>query len=153
MTATKQLLFKSKAETQKWAADFAKTLQRRTVVRLHGEMGAGKTQIVRWILESLYGQEVASPTFAVHHAYPTPQGNVDHIDLYRLQNDADLESTGFWEIFQQDQPLILVEWADRLPDNVWPTNMLNIIVEVKKGADEERVIEVKRLSKAFLNSD
>ena len=39
---------------------------------------------------------------------------VDHLDLYRVENESDLESTGFWDLFEKEEGLIFVEWAERL---------------------------------------
>jgi len=106
-------------------------------------MGAGKTQIVRWFLTQLGVTEVASPTFAVHHQYASPGGPVDHVDLYRVESDEDLESTGFWDLIREPQTLVFVEWADRLPEDAWPLdqNIMRIHIQKLPPSDEARQIE------------
>ena len=132
--------------TRAWAHALARELRRPAVVRLEGDLGAGKTQIVRWLLEAAQVLEVASPTFAIHHVYPTAEGDIDHIDLYRLQSDDDLESTGFWDLLQQPNALVLVEWADRLPDDVWPTSLkTNVRVHIEKTGAESRRLTVTQI--------
>lgn len=58
--------------------------------------------------------QVVSPTFTLHNTYHLSGFTVEHFDLFRLKNDKDLESIGFWEIFEQKQVIVVVEWADRL---------------------------------------
>lgn len=132
-----------KEQARRWAREFAAQLVRPCVVRLTGEMGAGKTQLVRWFLEALGVADAASPTFAIHHEYTAATGPVDHVDLYRVKNDGDLESSGFWDLFSNPRGLVLVEWADRLPDDVWPP-WTSIVLHVEKsGSEQSRRIRVK----------
>jgi len=96
------------------AAEIAATAGATGVVALDGEMGAGKTTTVR-ALGAVWGcaEEVASPTFALVHAYRTAAGAaVYHMDLYRLESEAEAAEIGLEEYY--DGPgLCLVEWADR----------------------------------------
>lgn len=85
------------------------------VVALVGELGAGKTQLVRGICEGaeVPEHEVASPTFAIVASYGG-RLPVHHADLYRLSGEDELEATGFLELLGGDGA-VLVEWADRIP--------------------------------------
>lgn len=112
------------------------------IVLLNGPMGAGKTQIARWILGELGSEEVASPTFAVHHRYEVKKIIVDHFDLYRLQTDGDLENTGFWDIVNETDNLVLVEWADRLPKDAFPKNRRLVQLNIELQKDGTRQISV-----------
>jgi tRNA threonylcarbamoyladenosine biosynthesis protein TsaE len=124
-------------DTRRWIKASVPELQRPCVVLLSGELGAGKTQFVRWFLEELGVKDTASPTFAIHHRYQAKDGAVDHVDLYRVQNDADLEASGFWDLFTQSDGLVFVEWADRLPESVWPKNWRKIQIHLSKPGDSE----------------
>lgn len=139
----KKLVLQSQAETQSWVKQILPQLTRPCVVRLEGELGAGKTQMVRWFLELLGAQDVASPTFAIHHEYKTPSGPIDHVDLYRVTSDADLEASGFWDLLAQPSGLVFVEWSSRLPDNVWPEHWTQLIVQLSKiqGGDDGRELQ------------
>ena len=92
---------------------------RRLLILLDGPMGAGKTQLTRFLLDIMNGSgggdTVTSPSFAIHNHYDTPMGAVEHVDLYRIDNKDDLESTGFWDLFLQDG-IVIIEWSDRLKD-------------------------------------
>ena len=89
------------------------------VLLLEGPLGVGKTTLVRALLnniDSTLKNTVSSPSFAIQNNYQTKEGEVWHIDLYRLKDDEDLESTGFWDRFADPQQtaLIIIEWANRL---------------------------------------
>lgn len=99
-------------------------------VGLIGDLGAGKTCLVRGLMGGLYAhagepssrgeQEVSSPTYTLMNVYDAP-GRFDpvvHVDLYRLEDEDDLESTGYWDMVE-GAGLLLVEWIDTLP-GAWP---------------------------------
>ena len=136
------MIFDSSEATERWARELAREIKRPTVVLLSGGLGAGKTQITRWCLDELGVTEVSSPTFAIHHRYDAPTGAVDHLDLYRIENDADLESVGFWDLFTRADGLVFVEWADRLPTDVWPTAWTREFIDIRVV---ETGREIKRL--------
>lgn len=127
-----KLVLKNQTETREWVKESVRKLKRPCVVRLEGEMGAGKTQIVRWFLEELGAQDVASPTFAIINEYSTAAGLVDHVDLYRVKDDNDLETCGFWDLFTQPMGLVFVEWSDRLPSEAWPETWMHLKIQIKK---------------------
>ena len=136
--------FSSRQAAQNWIHTFKAELTRPCVVLLSGDVGAGKTQFVRWFLEELGVPQVASPTFAIHHQYNHVAGPIDHIDLYRITGDADLEATGFWDLLDNMQALLFVEWADRLPREIWPKGWKQIDLNLRKvGMDEARSLEVE----------
>lgn len=83
------------------------------VVLLKGELGAGKTTLVRGIVAGIPGAhagEVSSPTFTLVHEYGA---GVFHLDLYRLEGPRDLDSLEIDEIFDTAR-LALVEWGEKL---------------------------------------
>ena len=88
----------------------------RLLILLDGPMGAGKTQFTRFLLEALGSTEVTSPSFAIHNRYETERALIDHLDLYRIDNKDDLESTAFWDLFVESDGMVIIEWSDRLKD-------------------------------------
>ncbi len=96
-----------------------------TVIGLDGDLGAGKTELVRGFVRALCttaGEEVASPTFALVHEYgSTPR--VRHADLYRVEEAQELEAIGADELFDPRDGISLIEWAQRfeslLPTTAW----------------------------------
>ncbi|MCH2533242.1 MAG: tRNA (adenosine(37)-N6)-threonylcarbamoyltransferase complex ATPase subunit type 1 TsaE [Bdellovibrionales bacterium] len=95
-------------------------LSEKQVLGLSGPMGAGKTEFTKCLLNILGGEAASSPTFSLHNRYEKGSRPVDHFDLYRLKNDEDLESSGFWDCFEQDSGLIVIEWADRIDKDYYP---------------------------------
>lgn len=86
----------------------------RGFVLLTGNLGAGKTTLVKGIAAARAGvaeEEVASPTFALIHEYGDP-ARVFHIDLYRLETPAELATLGLDELEDRDA-LVLIEWGER----------------------------------------
>jgi len=106
-------------ELPKVAAEVAAALPMAGVVAVHGTMGAGKTTLVRAVLQ-VWGteEEGASPTFGlVHHHTVSRQGEpcqVRHMDLYRLEHEEEAERAGIADMLLEDV-LTLVEWPERVP--------------------------------------
>ncbi|QDK45579.1 tRNA (adenosine(37)-N6)-threonylcarbamoyltransferase complex ATPase subunit type 1 TsaE [Bdellovibrio sp. ZAP7] len=122
--------------------EFLPHLSDRCVLLLSGDVGAGKTTSVQAIAEVLGMKDVQSPSFAIHLRYENAQGKaMDHLDLYRLDDDDDLESSGFWDLFAPKQGLVVIEWAQRLDYDYLPLNWQRIEVSITKGPSEtERII-------------
>lgn len=78
-----------------------------------GELGSGKTTMIKAMVRYLTGQQATSPSFVILHEYPG-KVPVYHFDFYRLKDERDLESTGWYDYL--DKGIILVEWLDRLPE-------------------------------------
>jgi tRNA threonylcarbamoyladenosine biosynthesis protein TsaE len=120
-----------------------KLFKERTLLLLEGPVGAGKTELVKVLTHSLGLQGTASPSFAIHHHYQNRDVSMDHVDLYRLESEDDLESTGFWDLFSAKKGLIVIEWSDRLSQDLLPLNWSKIKVNIEKCADpNERQITV-----------
>ncbi len=124
---------KSEADLYEWITQH-KSLLAGKIVRLHGDMGAGKTTLVRLYLSLviLENESASSPTFALHHQYKTSIGPIDHVDLYRLEDEGALEAAGFWDILKQTR-MMFVEWPERVPEHLWPNSLqyVDLFLEVK----------------------
>jgi tRNA threonylcarbamoyladenosine biosynthesis protein TsaE len=90
------------------------------LVVLRGDLGMGKTTLVRGIAAALGADadEVTSPTFTLVHEYRTSKGQgrtvrLIHLDLYRLETERELEGIGLWEMADAPDALVMVEWGDR----------------------------------------
>ena len=105
----------SPQKTLDLAAGFAAQLVPGAFVALEGDLGAGKTQFVRGLVQGLGGNphQVSSPTFALLNIYDTPKLKVYHLDAYRLSAEEDLEAIGFSELLDQ-QGVVVVEWWQRV---------------------------------------
>jgi len=109
------LLFSSPSETESFGNAIGQLLRGGEVLALIGELGAGKTALVRGIVAGLGAPaaSVTSPTFLLVHEY---QGRLPiiHIDLYRLQKPEETESIGLSD-YLTDDAAVAIEWADRFP--------------------------------------
>ena len=87
------------------------------LVLLRGELGAGKTTLVKGIAEAFHAaseEDVTSPTFTLVHEYRGPQANLFHIDLYRIDTARALETLGL-DDFMGESSLVLIEWGEKFP--------------------------------------
>ncbi len=91
---------------------WAHELKAPCLVLLRGELGAGKTTLVKGIAEGFGAadaEEVTSPTFTLVHEYRGPTVNVYHIDLYRVDTPRELETLGLDDL----QGVLLIEWGEK----------------------------------------
>jgi tRNA threonylcarbamoyladenosine biosynthesis protein TsaE len=87
------------------------------LVLLKGELGAGKTTLVKGIAEALQAaseEDVTSPTFTLVHEYRGPQVNLYHVDLYRVDTPRELETLGLDDLISANS-ILVVEWGDKFP--------------------------------------
>lgn len=103
-----------------------------SVMGLYGELGSGKTALVKE-LAALIGvtETIQSPTFVIMKAYDVPHAvykRLIHVDAYRLASGEELLALGFRDVLRDRKNLILVEWADRVSDAL-PKNHLKIFFE------------------------
>ena len=105
-------------ETISLGRELASTLKDLRMVILHGDLGVGKTTLVKGIAEGLNAatqDEVTSPTFTLIHEYRGPDVTLYHVDLYRIETQRELDTLGLDELFADDGNLVLIEWGEKLP--------------------------------------
>lgn len=109
---------------------------------LVGDLGAGKTIFAKG-LASAYGvppDEVTSPTFALVHRYGEGSRPVYHVDLYRLENERELEELGLEELLDEEGVVLIVEWAEKLGRLRRPDAVL---VEISFQSETARCVTIK----------
>ncbi len=115
-TSSRTVVSGSPEETHRLGVRLGQLLQPGDFVGLVGDLGAGKTHLVRGVAEGagVSRSEVASPTFAIVYPY---RGRLPlyHADLYRLADYDELYATGFLDLVGGDGA-VLVEWLDRIPE-------------------------------------
>lgn len=129
---------RSEEETIALGREIARGLPPKAVVLLIGNLGAGKTTLAKGIVQGLGAaepEEVASPTFTLIHEYGM---NVYHIDLYRLETEAEVATLGLDEIFDREA-VVLIEWGERFPE-LMPADRIEIRISAE--SDDSRRIEI-----------
>jgi tRNA threonylcarbamoyladenosine biosynthesis protein TsaE len=117
-------------ETELVASEIAKRLKNGGFLALYGGMGAGKTAFVRGLVKELCPEcldLVHSPTFAIVNEYRGNEINIFHFDLYRLTDEDDLYSTGFYDYIEQGG-LTITEWTELFEDAI-PEDAIKLKIE------------------------
>lgn len=133
----KTIVCKTEEETQALGRMLVRTLPVPSFIALYGDLGAGKTALVRGMGEEAGTAEVRSPTFTIVHEYETITRLI-HFDAYRLSDADELFAIGFDEYLAQDA-LIVLEWAERVPEAL-PQERLEI--HLAGSGDEPRTLEM-----------
>lgn len=130
--------------TEKFAEDFAKTVEPGEVIALFGGLGMGKTAFCRGFAKGMgYEGEVSSPTFAIVHEYSGGRLNIYHFDMYRIESFDDLYSTGYFE-YLESGGVVITEWSENI-ENVLPESYTK--VEIVRGSNDNnsRIITVEKI--------
>lgn len=129
----------SPEETFAYGRELAGSLRSGDVIALAGDLGAGKTQLVKGIASGLGVEtEVTSPTFTLIHEYPAGRLSLFHIDLYRLDSVEEVLKIGLDE-YLDSRGVTVIEWADKF-EEVIPSGARWIRLRALEG--DLREIEV-----------
>ena len=112
---TREFTTKSAEETIALGRELASSLAPPKVVVLRGDLGAGKTTLVKGIVQGFNAAEeedVTSPTFTLIHEYRGPETTVYHIDLYRVDTQRELETLGLNDLINENS-VLLIEWGEK----------------------------------------
>lgn len=112
------------------------------LILLQGDLGTGKTTLVKGIAEGLKAaeqQDVTSPTFTLIHEYRGPETNIFHIDLYRIEKRRELDTLGIDELLTEDNNLLLIEWGEKFAQIVSAADGQIVITRL---SDQNRKIKV-----------
>jgi tRNA threonylcarbamoyladenosine biosynthesis protein TsaE len=111
------------------------------LVLLRGDLGAGKTTLVKGIaaaFEAAAEENVTSPTFTLVHEYRGPLVNLYHIDLYRIDTPRELETLGLDDL-RSDNSILLVEWGEKFPRLL---RERDVEIALEREGDNQRRIQV-----------
>jgi tRNA threonylcarbamoyladenosine biosynthesis protein TsaE len=114
---TSHTITHSAEETIAFGRKLATQLSPPLIVLLHGDLGAGKTTLVKGIaegFEAARADDVTSPTFTLIHEYRGPRTTLYHIDLYRIDTQRDLETLGLDDLLAPNC-ILLIEWGEKFP--------------------------------------
>ena len=110
------------SSTAKFAKKFSKILKVGDVVLLHGEIGAGKTTFIRYLINSLEKKnkvklgEITSPTFSILNEYEIKNITIRHYDLFRIKDSCEIKNIGIYENIQDF--ITFIEWPDKIEKKI-----------------------------------
>lgn len=139
---TKEYTTHSADETIALGRTLASELAPFRLILLQGDLGTGKTTLVKGIAEGLKAaeqEEVTSPTFTLIHEYRGPETSVFHIDLYRIEKRRELDTLGIDELLTQENNLLLIEWGEKFAQIVSASDGT---VAITRLSDQDRKIKV-----------
>ncbi len=137
----KEIVTHSADETIAFGRTLREALAPPKLVLLRGELGAGKTTLVKGIaaaFDAAPEDEVTSPTFTLVHEYRGPRVSVFHIDLYRIETERELETLGLQDLFEPNN-VLLVEWGEKFPRFVHDRDLE---IRLERIGENERKISV-----------
>ncbi|MGB9123411.1 MAG: tRNA (adenosine(37)-N6)-threonylcarbamoyltransferase complex ATPase subunit type 1 TsaE [Candidatus Angelobacter sp.] len=132
----------SAEETTELGRRLAADLKPGTIVLLRGDLGAGKTTMVKGIAEGFQAakaDDVTSPTFTLIHEYRGPVVTLFHVDLYRIDTQRELDTLALDDLMSPES-ILLIEWGEKFARFAKERDV-EIVIE-HRGA-EDRVITVK----------
>ena len=130
-------------DTERLASKVAEALDSPCVIALSGPLGAGKTTWVRALLQALgHDGVVPSPTYTLVEPYRISAFAfaVYHVDLYRMQSDAEFEALGLREHLDEET-VMLIEWPERCPELLEYADL--VLQFATKGAGDHREVMLK----------
>ena len=134
-----ELVLKDLSETNKLGTKLGKSLIGGEVIELSGDLGSGKTTLVKSIVSASGSTEhVSSPTFVVSKEYKTPKFTIHHYDLYRL-DDEGLIANELSDHYVDDNSVTIIEWGSSFVD-VLPEK--RIIIKLTPISENSRSVEI-----------
>lgn len=133
----------SPEETEEIARTFAKDLDKGTphFIAMYGDLGVGKTAFVRGLASVLAPTaRVKSPTYTVVNEYKGDGLPLYHFDVYRIEDEDDLYSVGFYEYLQKG--ICVTEWSENIESSI-PKNAYRVKIERGKNPENERIITIE----------
>ena len=140
LSNTREFTTSSPEETIALGRELAPLLTPPKLVLLRGDLGAGKTTLVKGIaqaFEAASEDDVTSPTFTLIHEYRGPSATLYHIDLYRVDTQRELETLGLDDLMGEGN-ILLIEWGEKFP-RFQRERDLEIAIE-RTGENQRRMV-------------
>ena len=137
---TTETITHSAEETIAYGRQLAAELSPPRIVLLRGDLGAGKTTLVKGIsegFEAARAEDVTSPTFTLVHEYRGPRATLYHIDLYRIETPRNLETLALDDLIAPNS-ILLIEWGEKFPrlQRDW-----NVEIRLERVGENDRKIQ------------
>ena len=142
-SVVRELTTHSPEETIAFGRTLAEILVPPKLVLLRGDLGAGKTTLVKGIAAAFGAadeEDVTSPTFTLIHEYRGPRANLFHIDLYRIDRLRELETLGLDDL-RSDNSVLLIEWGEKFPSLL---RERDVEIALERSGENDRSIRIGR---------
>ncbi len=142
----KKLTLSSLEDTKNLGQEIAKEILKRKdksafIVFLDGDLGTGKTTLVKEIIFALgIKEKVKSPTFTIIEPYELNDKNIYHIDLYRINDPSELETIGLREYLNESEAIIFIEWPEK---SFGFLKKFNLKISLKHSSEKERKCKIE----------
>jgi tRNA threonylcarbamoyladenosine biosynthesis protein TsaE len=135
-----KLLSRTPTETETVGFRIGRLLRAGMIVKLYGELGAGKTTMVKGIARAfgIEKDDVISPSFTIITEYKSSP-RFYHLDLYRIAGSRDMESTGIWDCMGEDS-IAVIEWPEHAEDEL-PNDAVSVRISHKNINEREITID------------
>ena len=137
--SAESIVVQSMSDWDKVVSALSSKLRGKNLFLLEGNLGAGKTTLVGLIAKKLNIPMVSSPTFSLISQHK----NLIHVDLYRLESMEEIDATGFWEIFEDEDAMVFVEWSSKISDDLWPLDWDITKISINKKSETEREVSIE----------
>ena len=142
----KKLTLRSLEDTKNLGQEIAKEILKRKdksafIVFLDGDLGTGKTTLVKEIIFALgIKEKVKSPTFTIIEPYELNDKNIYHIDLYRINDPSELEIIGLREYLNESEAIIFIEWPEK---SFGFLKEFDLKISLKHSSEKERKCKIE----------
>jgi len=142
----KKLTLRSLEDTKNLGQEIAKEILKRKdksafIVFLDGDLGTGKTTLVKEIIFALgIKEKVKSPTFTIIEPYELNNKNIYHIDLYRINDPSELEIIGLREYLNESEAIIFIEWPEK---SFGFLKKFDLKISLKHSSEKERKCKIE----------
>jgi tRNA threonylcarbamoyladenosine biosynthesis protein TsaE len=137
----REIVTNSPEETREIGCRLARVLLPPFDVLLIGELGAGKTELVRGFLNHFGHKIVRSPSFTVVNSFKTPNYTVHHIDLFRIKDVEEIEVRGILDLLSEPDSIRFIEWPEIIRELIKSEN--SIIFNIKVTGERKRLITLE----------
>jgi tRNA threonylcarbamoyladenosine biosynthesis protein TsaE len=142
--AMRETLTHSADETIAFGRQLAAQLTPPKLVILRGDLGAGKTTLIKGIVEGFHAasvEDVTSPTFTLVHEYRAPDADIYHIDLYRVDTLRELETVGIDDLLGP-RSVLLIEWGEKF-ERFRKERDVEVVIE-RVGEQERKILVTEK---------
>lgn len=145
-----KLIFSTQVETEHELTILAEKIlslvSKGSVILLSGGLSAGKTTLVANFCKTFGIDIVQSPTYSIHHHYSNRQVVIDHFDLYRLESEDELQSSGFFDLLHTHADYKFIEWPDRVKMRDYPLDRPIYKIDIRVDGINSRLIDIYQVN-------